>query len=149
MDNKTFDISIKNIANRYNEEISKMVISGNPLTPYGMDMIWKKHCQVHVDGMYAIISDTVQQMILASSADMHDNIMSAVKRSAISEVECSYLSTTDGKVKIIVGLKIGSRYVQHDLGFMIDMTTGTVTSKHGDLLGACCLGTRKSDDSAC
>ena len=139
MEPELFEQTVKNISTRYTEEISKMVISGTPLSPQMMDAIWKKHCTPHVDAMYGMVSNTVQQMLNDIAIQTHNNLAERVSRSTVSEVECTSIAQEDQTIKIIVGLKIGSRYVGHGLGYTIDMVSGNILDRMGNVVNKCKL----------
>lgn len=134
MESGLFEKYVKNIANRYNEEISKMVLSGTPMSPQMLDAIWKKHCTPHVDAMYGMIGDNVQQMMNNVAHQIHTDFVDHAKRTTISEVECTSDTREDGIIKVGVGLKIGSRYVGHNLGYTIDTQSGNIFDKFGNIV---------------
>lgn len=121
MEPELFNTSIKNIANRYNEEISKLVLSGTPISPQILDAVWGKHCRQHVDAMYSIISTSVHEMVNNISIQVRNNVLHDISRSAVTSVECTSRPIGDNTIKVIIGLKVGSRYIPHRMGFVISV----------------------------
>lgn len=137
MEHKEFNVSIKNIANRYNEEISKMVLRGIPITPQALDAIWEKHCTHHADAMYVMIRNNFQHTMNKIAQQIHTDITNDISRNVLTEVECMTRVVDDDTIKIIVGLKIGSRYIPHSLGYTINVSgSAIIRNRDGDIISS-------------